>query len=394
METQPMSALHDIVTAVRDDLNRCLLERHTAVDNALLALLSGEHFLQLGPSGAGKSRLVRAISHRLVDTNYFEILLTPFSVPEEVFGPLDLVGYAEHGQYRRVTRGSLSEAHVAFVDEVFKANSAILQSLLTIINERIRHEVGSAPQPVPLLSLFAASNETPVDSSLMAFDNRFKIRQVVEYLHEESSFISLVTGHVQDITDVQATLSLDELAAAQQEVRRVQGSTEVLQALVTLKQQLSQEGIVVTDSTWGKIGSIMKARAWLDGVDTLDVESLACLAHVLWIDPKHAKPVQRLVYQMACPLVLKAVEVEDEATEVFTKCPPDGAHGATNALENVLQQLTDQGNRLKKDILASKERKKDRAMQALHTIGVMHKAVATRLFKLQSDLTLNTNLDV
>lgn len=111
-------AVHNDFCSVRDEMNTILLERESAIDNALLALLTGQHFLQLGPTGTSKSMLVRALAKRIVGCNYFEKLLTGFSVPEELFGPIDLVRYADHGEYRRIATGTMTEASVAFLDEV------------------------------------------------------------------------------------------------------------------------------------------------------------------------------------------------------------------------------------------------------------------------------------
>jgi MoxR-like ATPase len=117
------------VRTLRDDLATSLLERGTVIEAALLALLTGEHLLLLGPPGTAKSLLVRSLCQRVKGATYFERLLTRFSTPEELFGPLSLSAL-EQDQYRRITTGTLVEAHIAFLDEVYKANSAILNSLL------------------------------------------------------------------------------------------------------------------------------------------------------------------------------------------------------------------------------------------------------------------------
>jgi hypothetical protein len=126
-----------------------------------------------GSPGTAKSALVRAIAQAF-GGSYFERLLTKFSTPEELFGPISLKAL-EQDRYERVTAGKLPEAEFAFVDEVFKANSAILNSLLTAMNERLFHNDG-APAQMPLVSLFGASNELPEGKELEALFDRFRDR--------------------------------------------------------------------------------------------------------------------------------------------------------------------------------------------------------------------------
>lgn len=381
-------SLHDDVIAVRDDLRSCLLERESAIDNALLALLSGEHYVQLGPPGTAKSLLVRAIAARLDGAVYFEKLMTSFTVPEELFGPIDLIGYADRGEYKRLGTGAIQQAHIVDLEEIYKANSAILNSLLALMNERLYHEVGVPPQHAPLLSLFASSNETPQDASLRALDDRFLLREVVDYVREDASFFALVTAPLD--APPQATLTLAALEQAQCEAQAVKGTPEVLQALLTLRQSLSAEGIVVSDRKWRQCGKLLKARAWLDGLSEMDIEGMACLVHALWGDPKERKVVERCVYAVAAPLYLHAIEVEDQAAEVYASLPADDSDPAySRRAENVLQQLVDQHTALKREIAASAARDKSRALQALAKIESYHRSISTALFQNVSRLTLS-----
>src|SRR5690349_21877038 len=175
----------------RQELNARFPERRDVIDGALCAVLAGEHVLLLGPPGTAKSALVRALAQAF-GGRYFERLLTKFSTPEELFGPISLKAL-EQDRYARVVSDKLPEAHFAFVDEVFKANSAILNSLLTAMNERLFHNDG-APLAMPLVSLFGASNELPDGKELEALFDRFLLRFDVQYLRRAACFRSVVTG--------------------------------------------------------------------------------------------------------------------------------------------------------------------------------------------------------
>jgi MoxR-like ATPase len=154
--------------------DRDLLERDVPVRLLLLAALAGEHVLLVGPPGTAKSELARRLHGAFVDARYFERLLTRFSVPEELFGPLSLKAL-EHDRYERLIDGFLPTAQIAFLDEVFKANSAILNALLTLLNER-EFDNGAGRIKVPLVTVVGATNDTPHDESLQAFYDRFLLR--------------------------------------------------------------------------------------------------------------------------------------------------------------------------------------------------------------------------
>jgi MoxR-like ATPase len=159
--------------AIRRELDQKFLAKEEIIRLMLVAAIAGEHMVLIGPPGTAKSALIRAFA-RLIDARYFEYLLTRFSEPNELFGPVDIQSFRS-GSYRRVVTNMLPEAEIVFLDEAFKANSAILNSLLTLLNER-RFNNGAQLMKVPLISLFAASNEVPSSDNLDAIFDRFLLR--------------------------------------------------------------------------------------------------------------------------------------------------------------------------------------------------------------------------
>src|SRR3984957_18969475 len=139
----------------------------------LIATIAGEHAVLIGPPGTAKSALLRTFA-RLLSARYFEYLLTRFTEPNEIFGPVDIAAFRE-GRYERRTEGMLPDSEIVFLDEVFKSNSAILNALLTLLNER-RYTSGGHVMRCPLLSAFGASNEVPSDETLTAIYDRFILR--------------------------------------------------------------------------------------------------------------------------------------------------------------------------------------------------------------------------
>src|ERR1700731_2705644 len=155
--------------------------------------------------------LAEDLCRRIEGADYFQWLLTKFSAPEEIFGNFSLK-CIEEDDYRRVTDHKLPEAHIAFLDEIFKANSSILNALLTLINERIFHN-GRERVTVPLITLFGASNELPDEEELTALYDRFLLRFTVDYIVEEFRFLKMLEGTRSPARTMLSFAELDELRA-------------------------------------------------------------------------------------------------------------------------------------------------------------------------------------
>jgi len=361
-------SLHDKFNAVRKDLNSVLIDREVPVDLALMALLTREHLLFLGPPGTAKSLLVRELCSRIQGGSYFEKLLTKFSTPEELFGPLSLTAL-ENDKYQRIIQGTVVDSHIAFLDECYKANSAILNSLLTLVNERLYQEGGSVIH-APLISLFGASNETPEDSSLGALHDRFLFRYFVPYLSDDASFKMLLQ---MGDSSPSAFLSLEDIEKAQKEVQSIPVSSQAIEAVVAIKHEADNEGLSISDRRWRACMKALKAFAWLQGDSEATDEHCSILIHILWSLPDQIRTVERLVAKVTNPLSLEAVELEDAARDLYNQKPAKGQSNLIQALEPLLRQLGDIQTRLESRITSSPNGKAKRAKTALENVAKWRK---------------------
>ncbi len=217
-------------------LNARFLERHEEVRGLLLGLVASENVLLLGPPGSAKSELSDALCSLLSDGEYFYSLLTRTSTPEDLFGPYS-ISALEQDSYRRKTDGYLPSATIAFIDEIFKSNSATLNGLLPVLNERVFVNDGRR-EKLPLEMVVAASNELPAErEELDALWDRFMLRFQVSYLKGEKGFLELLGRAANgggSVSAGPAALCPQDLDAARDGARSVDASS-VVPALASLR---------------------------------------------------------------------------------------------------------------------------------------------------------------
>jgi MoxR-like ATPase len=310
--TNSTAALQERLRQAIEDLTGGLIERDTEVRLLLLAALSQEHVLYLGPPGTAKSELGRRLS-KLCGGAYFERLLTRFSVPEELFGPLSMHAL-ENDEYIRQVQGYLPTADVAFIDEIFKANSAILNTLLTILNERL-FDNGATRTRVPLLCLVGASNELPESEELDALYDRFLIRRQVSQVSPAGLMdmlspnkkgrwqagslshpgMPMSESDVEDQPRPEPMLTTEDFETTRSLAEQhVEVSAEILNIVADLRQYLQEKcepPVYVSDRRLVKSVALLQVAAYSSGRTYVTPKDCMLLQHVLWQRPEESEKI-------------------------------------------------------------------------------------------------------
>jgi MoxR-like ATPase len=331
----------DKLQALRHELKGLFVERDEFVDGALAALLARQHVLLIGPPGSGKSMLVQALCERIAGASYFHWLLTKFTTPEELFGPVSLQGL-ERDRYYRITDGKLPKAHIAFLDEIFQANSAILNALLSLINERVYYN-DATPTPVPLNTLFGASNLLPESRDLDCLFDRFLFRYQVDYIEESDGFRSMLEAP--DEARGSAALSLADLEQAREDAARVALGERVIAWLTEIRSRIRGRGLVVSDRRFRLCLSGLRAHAYLAGRSCVEARDLRLLEHMLWSVPEERGPIEEIITAVVAPKLHAALQIMHQADDVVAKAlqtwfNPDEERAAVVEAETKLLRLT------------------------------------------------------
>ena len=348
MTTQPqIAAVPDLTTvqtaaanvqAVDSALCAHLLERDGEIRCITVGLVARKHVFFVGVPGTAKSMMAAVLRQALGGVPYFELLMTRFTKYTEVFGPPSIPALSREENYA-IIKGFLPTARVAFLDEIFKSNSAILNALLTVLNEGKFTNGTKGTSAIPLEMCIGASNELPEkNAGLEAMFDRFVLRRKVDPIADEDNFRSLLNiKATHAATPLTAQFDPADLAVLRGAMSSVD-ITGVEDAFVKLWKQLPKDhGIVPTDRMWVNAVDLIKASAVLDGRLHAEGEDMVILADSFWNKPEDRNAVFTTVTSIGAPDLARAHDLVTAASELFRKADLNartqdafGALAATN----------------------------------------------------------------
>lgn len=325
---------HELLKALTDDA----YERSEVMALSLLSALAGESIFLLGLPGVGKSMIARKLKLAFSGANSFEYLMSRFSTPDEIFGPISITKLREHDTYQRITKGYLPESEIIFLDEIWKAGPAIQNSLLTVLNEKIFRN-GDFDMHLPIRGIIAASNELPTEGEgLDALWDRFLIRYVVEPIKIKNNFNRLISSNRS------ATKSQEILPFTQKECQQLDAlvsKCEIPEYIMELMYQLREDltelskseaddtsnenntemKYYVSDRRWCKIAHVMRVSACVNGRNVVDISDFMLLVHMIWNSDECINKCRNTVIRCAVYYCLRDFIVKNRSISKFKKSP-------------------------------------------------------------------------
>ncbi|MBI1494373.1 AAA family ATPase [Halocynthiibacter styelae] len=274
---QNISQIIERISEIIENASEQLVERRVLFELVVLGIITKEHVLFIGPPGTGKSAAVKSAARQFSGT-YFEYLIGRFTEPGELFGALDLAALKD-GQVRPVVQNMLPEANIAFLDEIFLGSTAILNSLLGVLNERV-YKRGTFECKVPLWSCVAASNALPEDPMLQAFADRFLLTSFVEPVSEENLNALLSAGWARATNESVTTSATAPTKLSAQDLQHLTDAvcqvdlTDTLESYAHIVRKLRVRGVAMSDRRLVKGQKLIAAAALLGGRSKASVADL------------------------------------------------------------------------------------------------------------------------
>ena len=346
---------------IEKELNEIAVERYDENHGLIIAALSKLNILFLGPPGVGKSMLVNRLTAHLKNGRVYSRLLTSFSTPEELYGPYSMQKI-EESKYERVTTKTLIDADLSFIDEVFKASSGILNSMLQVMNERTFLN-GTHLIKLPLISLIGASNELPnKEDNLEAMFDRFHLKYHTKPIQEPGNFLKMLQLP-EVLPEPKTRFTVKDLDEASKEISATIVPSHIHQKLAKLKFEFNKAGISVTDRTHRSAIKVIKTEAWLQGHKEVEDDDLDILRHMFWDDPAKKRVIYLKILELTNPEKNVILDKYEESMrlvrEVFEEKDDVKAHELALEYSTKLKMAKNEIIKLKNNMIAKNKNVED-----------------------------------
>ena len=390
------------------EMNRGIYEKETEISLSLLAALAGESIILLGPPGVAKSMVARQLKTAFRDARSFEYLMSRFSTPDEIFGPVSIQKLKTSDTYERAVEGYLPTADVVFLDEIWKAGPAIQNTLLMVINEKIFRN-GNREMHLPLKLLVAASNELPAKGEgLEALWDRFVIRIESRPIKLEKNFRAMLLEAPTDFlgptdftdsTDFSGSMgksgstdstdfssptdftdsadfsdlkiTAEEYAEWAEKICKIGVKEEVLDAISAIRKSLravnvdeaaERRNIYVSDRRWKNIVRLLRTSAFMQDREEVDICDLLPIYHCLWQEPEERDAIRSIVIRaLFSPFAEKLVEMKNALAEDIkyhrVRRNPDDGRDYEGEIETLSDGLTSLERQLGENLFVSSDDK-------------------------------------
>lgn len=357
------------------EMNRGIYEKETEISLSLLAALAGESIILLGPPGVAKSMVARQLKTAFRDAQSFEYLMSRFSTPDEIFGPVSIQKLKTSDTYERAVEGYLPTADVVFLDEIWKAGPAIQNTLLTVINEKIFRN-GNREMHLPLKLLVAASNELPAKGEgLEAIWDRFVIRIESRPIKLEKNFRAMLLESHADFADnadfSDLKITAEEYAEWAEKICKIGVKGEVLDAISAIRKSLravnvdeaaERRNIYVSDRRWKNTVRLLRTSAFMQDREEVDICDLLPIYHCLWQEPEERDAIRNIVIRaLFSPFADKLVEMKNALAEDIkyhrVRRNPEDGRDYEGEIENLSDGLSSLERQLGENLFASADDK-------------------------------------
>lgn len=357
------------------EMNRGIYEKETEISLSLLAALAGESIILLGPPGVAKSMVARQLKTAFRDAQSFEYLMSRFSTPDEIFGPVSIQKLKTSDTYERAVEGYLPTADVVFLDEIWKAGPAIQNTLLTMINEKIFRN-GNREMHLPLKLLVAASNELPAKGEgLEALWDRFVIRIESRPIKLEKNFRAMLLESHADFADnadfSDLKITAEEYAEWAEKICKIGVKGEVLDAISAIRKSLravnvdeaaERRNIYVSDRRWKNTVRLLRTSAFMQDREEVDICDLLPIYHCLWQEPEERDAIRNIVIRaLFSPFADKLVEMKNALAEDIkyhrVRRNPEDGRDYEGEIENLSDGLSSLERQLGENLFASADDK-------------------------------------